>query len=298
MIRILSVILMGSLISKAALAETPQEIFLSSGIAIGLNNGGAAGPSDISNIDVNPALLAREQTYTFSGSVTTPSNGQSFYDVGILDSHTSDVAIALKGRDFIDDGEDAGVSSLTPADRRFGLGFAKKVSSVYVGISAHYAKASIVENQRPIDIELMTLGVGLAGEAIEGLEWGMSWQNLQNRGYDQVSPYTFRAGVSYSLMPNFKLMFDYVNTKDSNYYVGNSGESNPFIGPSFQWEIIQGLSLVGSSAWGLGGDKSRHYAGGLSYKYNNWAISYYAMALEDDVELTSSATLSYTAMSL
>ena len=285
--------------SMAAFSETPQETYMSGGSGVGFGNGGVASDElDLSLMEVNPALLAKKRAYIFSGALTSPDRGRSFYDVGVLDSHTSDLAIGIKGRDFASEQKEGEEPTLfSPVKRRFAASFARKLSSFYAGLTLNYAQSEIIENKKRFEVEVYSLGVGLYGEFENGFSFGVSWQNLQNRGYDQVSPYTFRAGVSYTPIEPLLISLDYVSYEDSAYYEGNKGEMHGFVGPAFKYRVFGGFNLVGSAKAGVSGSKFRRLSGGVSYSYESLSLSYYMMTSEYESEYTSTASLSYTARS-
>lgn len=301
MVKYLNLSIIGFLIacSGASDAQTLGEAYLNGGSSIGLNNGGAVGLYDLSNVDSNPALLARKREYIFSGNMTTVPHGEGFFDLGIIDSHTSEIAMGLKGRAKSETKELTASESLTTSvENRYSIAFAKKISKIYAGIGANYAKAMISEELKFYEVEVLSMNVGLAGQLSKSFSWGFSWQNLNNRGFHQLSPYTFRAGASYKLLPTLDVIFDYVSVKVPVEDQNDKTKNRAHFGPGLKWEVLKGLNVLAATAWGVGAEKTSSLSGGISYKYNDLELSYFAMKSKNKGDLTSSATLSYTARTL
>ncbi len=192
----------------------PSEYQSAPGLALGLGNSGVAAFKGIEGLQLNPALIGLEKTYSITGSYFWPDEGREYYHAGILDAKTSAFSAAASYTGFMEKLTDESLKDFNQADfydakttRRVRLGFGQIVGpSLSVGLSGQFVTAKdwvalpgsgeIAELK---EIKGSGLNVGIAGALRNDLLYGLSVENLANNKIKQYAPRMYRAGFAYTV---------------------------------------------------------------------------------------------------
>jgi hypothetical protein len=181
------------------IGKIPNEFESMGGHSLGFANGGVAAISEL-----NPAMRSLEKKYEIIAGYHWPSYGREFYQVGVVDSKTSDVAAAILLTSPWQDYESPKLlnnnlpkDSLyydTPIIRRLSLAVAYSFSLLSMGLSGQYIESNIEGSNK----KGVTFGFGVAGLLTPTLRFGASIENLNNSSViKDVAPRTIRAGLAY-----------------------------------------------------------------------------------------------------
>jgi hypothetical protein len=187
----------------------PDEFEAGGGHSLAFGNGGVAAVSGQNSVKTNPAMLAVEKQYTVSGTYHWPSYGRSFYQIGAVDSKTSNLAAGItyttskdKYVSFLDETESAKREQAfydTPLRHRFNLGFGLAYSKLAVGLGIQYVEGYDRTKGLAEPIKGTAAGLGMAGLLTPNLRFGVSGENLVNDRVENLAPRAFRAGLAYTL---------------------------------------------------------------------------------------------------
>lgn len=188
-----------------------DEIESVGGHALGLGNDGSAAIVDQSNIRANPAMMAFEKQYKVSAGYHWPAIGREFYQAGILDSKTSNVAAGILYTQGLSQFRPASELATEDAQqifdaaydshikRRFSLALAQSMGMIAVGLNGQYAEFYSSIDQKSWTLEKGTsLGFGLGGLLTKELKFGFSAENIANKKIEHVAPRTYRLGAAYT----------------------------------------------------------------------------------------------------
>ena len=181
----------------------PDEFEAIGGHALGLGHGGMAAISGLSSIRANPAMLAMTKQYSVVGGYHWPTYGRNFYQVGVVDSNTSNLAAGLIYNGFMDGPEDSfeGLDRQfdSPVKSRISLGFAGTSQLLAFGVSGSFVTAVSTEGSELKETKGLTLGLGVVGLLTPAIRFGLSAENLNNKEVAFVAPRTYRAALAYTL---------------------------------------------------------------------------------------------------
>lgn len=282
----------------------PDEFETVGGHSLALSGGGIAALGGVSSIKTNPGMLPLEPQYTVGAGYNWPSMGRDFYQVGVVDSVTGDIAAGLIATGFNDDfdkeepldkedGRDSNV------EKRFTLAFAKAFNKLSLGISGQYV-VGYEKNEDSLDYKTKkgtTLGIGVAGFITKQLRFGASVENLTNRKMKDFAPQTIRVGLAYLLFSgNLSFHIDYRERERISYIEGDlsdqegisllsysakdiKGYDDPerMVYSSFSARIYNMLRLLGCYGYSLGDDDRQSLSGGIGLVHQRFSLSYSVM---------------------
>jgi hypothetical protein len=289
--------------------EIPDEIDSAGGVRTGLSNGGLAFDSGISAIRSNPAMIAMDKTYSISGGYHWPSVGSDYYQVGVIDSKTSEVSAGIS---LVRPTEDFKVVSKRANDRevvhplknRVSVAFGLSLQKLAVGISGQLVEAFEFQQESETleKIRGNTLGFGVAGLLTPTIRFAASVENLANKSVEYIAPRFYRAGLAYANESGlFSVHTDYVSraaiidsessffterlrsfglAADSNTDLKSAEMKQQMIG-SFSARAYDLLRILGGYGVEIGSDK-QSFGGGIALVKDAWTFSYVAMRPDTD----------------
>ena len=272
-------IALGLGLAKKGFSEAfPDELITPQGKGLGFYGSGVAGVRDLSNIEVNPALLSLEKNYIITGGYSSPATGQDFYDVGIVDSFTSDFALAAsyRGYEDKDPSELEAGDVLLPVERRMALAIARTYGDIAIGLNLNYTQANLPEGIDIVETGIFTGGMGLSGLINPNLRWGLSANRVVNHGYSETDPTTYRAGLSYQAHERVLVLLDYSLREKVDFYQGDlegetEDENRVHLGSVIT--LGQGMKVFNSIGYGLTNGKKISGAAGLAVAGKNWEFA-------------------------
>ncbi len=243
------------------------------GLGLGFNNTGAAYQSDISAIQINPALLAQKRQYLVSGSYHWPSSGNEFYQAGVIDSQTSSYAAGLSYMGFLDDAK-------ANIKRRVNLGFAQSMGKFSLGIGGQFMDA-VGDNGKKV--QSIALSGGALMEVSQGLKLGLSAENIANKKIKEFAPRTYRAGLSYSMGQSLSANVDYQSRvlTQSERVAGSTEDKEQMVFGSLAGIWGQYLRVFASYGREINAPEKREALSGGAGIENNQVSIYYMVAMPD-----------------
>src|SRR5690606_16813666 len=118
----------------------------------------------ISAVKLNPGLLPLQKEYAVSAGYNWPTSGREFFQAGVIDSQSSDIAAGFLYTGFGEDyGEDPTVQGKDArTQRRASLALAMPLKKLSIGISGQYVEA-IADPVTGTEVKGTTIGFGMAG---------------------------------------------------------------------------------------------------------------------------------------
>lgn len=268
----------------------PDEFESDGGHTLGFSYGGTAAVSGQGSIRANPAMLVFEKKYEVSAGYNWPSVGREFYQAGVVDSKTASFAAGFTYTSFrerfknpnelSDKDEKYQAFYDSPIKNRLSIGLAQAFSKFSVGLGAQIVNsATDADSKRGV-----TLGGGLAGLLTPKLRFGLSAENLANRGIKNVAPTVFRGGLAYMLFDgDLTLHLDYrqrervaveglsfeTASNEKNKY--SSSEKMAIVSSSVRIQDL--LRLLAGYGMEVGGKRSS-LSGGVALVNKNFSFSY------------------------
>jgi hypothetical protein len=288
----------------AASLSIPDEIDLTGGVRTGFSNGGLAFDSGMSAIRSNPAMIAMDKTYLISGGYHWPSVGSDYYQVGVIDSKTSEVAAGISlirpTEDFKAVSKRARLNEVVhPLKNRVSVAFGFSLQRLALGISGQLVEAFEFQEQSETQEKIRgnTLGFGVAGLLTPSIRFAASVENLANRNVEFIAPRFYRAGLAYAHDSGlFSIHADYVSRaaivdSDSAFFtqrlrsfglkadpttdVKSAELQQQFIG-SFSARAYDLLRILGGYGNNIESG-SQSFGGGVALVKDAWTFSYVAM---------------------
>ncbi|MFK7872349.1 MAG: hypothetical protein AB8C84_04155 [Oligoflexales bacterium] len=171
----------------------PAELESVGGFGLGYGNAGAAvHPGGSSVVRSNPALMTLMRRYDVSASYHWPTEEREFYQVGIVDSVSSQIAAGVQMTGFLDDLPQGGLSRNPITKRVHG---AMSVPLGRMALGANVQNISWQEGYRKRHAQ--TYGIGFAGTDGAWI-WGVSGENIRNADAAVFAPKVIRAGVTWN----------------------------------------------------------------------------------------------------
>ena len=172
--------------------RVPEELESIGGIGQGYGNAGAAIPTNGSGaVRANPALMSLSRRYEISANYHFPSSSNDFYQVGVVDSVSSQVAVGIQLNGFMD--EEVSTRFKNPLTRRIQGGASFLLGQLALGVSGQQLQWSYGPQKK----EAKTFGLGVA--TMTGpLVIGISGENIKNSGAEDFAPRHLRGGVTWS----------------------------------------------------------------------------------------------------
>lgn len=218
--------------------------------AFGLLGVGVTDADGVTAIGVNPGLLALSEEYSVAASYSWADLGRDFYQLGVVDAVTSKYSAAFSYTGFQEkpDALEALRERDSLAAKRASVAIAYPLKQLAIGGSLSYVEG-VEANTTTQDVyKGLSLGVGIVGYLLPNIRFGLSAQNLNNTAIDQVAPRSYRAGISWAVVPEWKLSLDY---KDRQRITSIEGEI----------EALAGLDLSESDRRGLSDSEKMLYLG-------------------------------------
>ncbi|MGE0171611.1 MAG: hypothetical protein AB7T49_02450 [Oligoflexales bacterium] len=277
------------------LTKVPDEYESIGGHALGLGNAGMAALGGPSAVRANPAMIALEKNYTLSAGYHWPSAGREFYQAGIVDSVTSDIAAGVSYVGYEDDfvnlerEDQIGDSRV---DRRASVALAKILNKLSFGLSAHFISGYEYHSDEREKLEKKsgaTAGIGVAGLLTQTLRVGASVENLGNRKVKEFAPQIVRAGVAFMTFGgNLTLHLDYRQREnltgeplvDERSNDEPTVTSEPITGPermmfaSTSLKVYDLIRILGSYGWSVSGSDRTSAGYGIGLVHEVFSISY------------------------
>lgn len=301
--------LMGSEVAVAEnldpqIQRVPEEFESTGGHSVGFAQGGVAALSGVSAVRSNPALLAMERQYLLSAGYHWPTYGRPFYQLGVVDAQTSDIAAGVSYTGYQEKVEDRWLSNNrtsfdSPISKRFSVGFAKIFGKVTAGLQGTYISAvrgdgTLRTNNRVFRSHSgPTFGLGVAGLFTPQVRFGLSAENLGNKDFREVAPRIIRGGCAFLLgggdftahidlrhrerVPGFEAV-----AGESYYGLAQQTVAQTFVSDpelmaigSFSARVYDLIRIMGGYGKALGADDLRStIAGGVALVNNKFSLSY------------------------
>jgi len=287
-----------SLISDRIIAKdsnppgrVPDEVESDGGHTLGFSYGGVAAVSGQGSVRANPAMLVFEKKYEVSAGYNWPSVGREFFQAGVIDSQTASFAAGFQYTSFRERFKDPNQLSDrdekyqafydSPVKNRLSFALAQAFSKFSVGLGAQVVNsANDTDNKRGV-----TLGGGLAGLLTPKLRFGLSAENLANRGVKNIAPSVYRGGIAYMMFDgDLTLHLDYrqrerVLAERLSFETGTVLENKTY-SPFEKMGIISSsvriqdlLRLLAGYGLEIGGGRST-LSGGVALVNKNFSFSY------------------------
>ncbi len=268
----------------------PDELESVAGPLLGFSYGGTSAVSGLSSVRSNPAMLIFERKYEVSGSYNWPTYGRDFYQVGVTDSKTASFAAGFLYSSFRErykipselpeKNERRQAFYDSPIKNRLSFALAQPFSNFSAGLGVQIVNSAVsTQNKRGV-----TLGGGLAGLLTPQLRFGLSVENLANKGVVDIAPTAYRAGLAY-VMSNNNLTFhlDYRQRQRVSQELSafeKTVPGNPSYSPFEKMVIASSsiriqdlLRLLAGYGVEIGGTRNT-LSGGIALVNKNFALSY------------------------
>lgn len=269
----------------------PDEYESSGGHALGLDNTGVAAMGGVSAVKLNPALLPLEPQYTFGFGYHWPSLGREYYQLGVVDSTTSSVALGVSATGFQQGYVEA--QSQNPIDaateKRVTIAAGKAFSRVSLGLGGQWVTGRQAASLDNTVLKGTTINAGLAGLITSHLRFGLSAENLSNDRVSELAPRFIRGGVAL-LMANGDLTFhvDYrqrerIASREGDLPdldlvgVSNKGftKDEQMVVGSFSARIYDVLRVLGAYGQSVSQeDDRRSLSGGIGLVHNLFSLTF------------------------
>lgn len=286
--------------------KIPDEYESVGGHGLGFNNSSAAATGGMSAIRMNPAMLALEKEYSVSAGYHWPTTGREFYQAGVVDSKTSNVAAGLSYSSFSEGHVNPlfqkNVQELdSPVKRRVSIGVAAPFSVVSLGVGGQYVQGytqdTVGGGKEEKEISGVGLALGAAGLINSQLRVGVSAENLSNRKIADFAPRTFRAGGAYlfgngdvSLHLDFRqrdrvtlfegeqpsIGFGIAQSKNDAAFNDVYSKPEQMVVGSASARVQDFLRLLASYGRSVGTDNRQSLAGGVAVVNHKFSLSYMA----------------------
>jgi hypothetical protein len=287
--------------------RVPEEYETTGGHSLALGNSGVSAQTGIAAVKLNPGLLAIEKEYSVAAGYNWPSAGREFFQAGVLDSKSADIAAGFLYTGFGEDyGEDPTVSGKDKdarTKRRATLALAKVLKNVSLGISGQFVEA-IDDPVTGTEVKGTTLGFGVAGFFTPQLRFGASVENLANKKVSEYAPRMLRFGVSYLHGGAIVASFDVrqreriiqmeqgfgstgVETGLTKAEREEKAQQEQQLDDKYkdpEWMSFASVSatvydmirLLGAYGQSIGGPERKSLSGGIAVGSNNFSLSYSA----------------------
>jgi len=276
--------------------KLPDEYESAGGTSNGFGNGGVAITTGIAAVRTNPAMLSELKEYTVNMGYHWPTTGREFFQAGVVDSKTSNVAAGFSYTGFNDDYDKSQLGSVkleydSPIIKRAALAFAQPVGAMSAGIGGTYVEAHPLRGSEEFSrdqkkIKGYALNFGLAGYATQRIRWAVSTENISNKKIKDYAPTTYRVGGAYLVTGDqLSLHLDYKQRQKVAYFEApevniSTGEySEEFVNTekiviaSFSAKIYDLLRLLG--AYGNVVEEDRQtLSGGIALINQKFSLSY------------------------
>ena len=273
----------------------PDEYEAVGGHAMGLGNNGVAALGGFSAVRVNPAILPLETQYSVNAGYSWPTSGRNFYQMGVVDSKTSEaLAAGFSYTGFMDPYEkDRSTRTETygdydsPINRRATVALAHAFQKFSLGMSGQFIAAYDPNDSTGKKMVKGTgLGFGMAALLTPVLRLGASGENVVNRNIEDYSPQTLRAGLAFlTLGGNVSLHGDYRQRQRVSFELPDlpilgQPEEKPFpdqekmVFASFSVKMYDVLRIIGAYGQAVSSDKRRTLAGGIGIVHDGFALTY------------------------
>jgi hypothetical protein len=198
----------------------PDEITYAGGHSIGFANGGSTATSDIAAVRANPAMLALEKNYKVASSYHWPVVGQDFFQVGVVDTKTSELAAGFTVTRPVDQKaiNDPSGDTVSPLKGRYVGAAAVALTRMAIGLGIqHVREARINDTESRIVDKIAsetTISLGVAALATPNLRFGLSAEGLGAKDETYTMGRNMRAGAAYVFANgDATLHVDFIRTK-------------------------------------------------------------------------------------
>jgi hypothetical protein len=277
-----------------------DEIESLGGHSLGFGNEAMAALTDLSSIRANPAMMSLEKQYQIGAGYHWPSLGRDFYQIGVVDSKTAQVAMGVLytsaqkpyipfSSDMKEKDDRVHAYFDSPIKKRFAFGAAYSLETVALGAGGQYIEFYDLKDQTKKKQQGTTLALGLAGLLTPTLRFGLSGENLSGRDMEDVAPKTYRAGLAYTTFGGILTLHgDWKNRErvaqelaplDGEGLLPTTQENKlspeQTLGLSMSVKIQDLLRLVGGYSQSLDRKNPRQaLAGGIALVQSNYSLSY------------------------
>jgi hypothetical protein len=176
------------------------------------SNSGVAGLQGPDAVRVNPALLVLDREYSFSAAYNWVERGRDFYQLGVVDGTTSQMAAGVLFTGMRDSYEAGSLipERDSPVIKRASLGVAYPFSRLALGLAGHYVEGIEESGLSDRVVKGVSLGVGAVAFLTPSLRMGLAIENLNNDKTERFSPQTLRAGLYWNVFPEqWQIFVDY-----------------------------------------------------------------------------------------
>lgn len=247
------------------------------GYSLGIG-GGVAVTGSAHTIKINPALMSYYKEYSVDFDYAWPKTGREFYNVSVVDSITSDIAVGAQYTNFKDKfkSNKEGSDLDSTANQRFVLSFSKGFSLFGLGFSGQYTRKYDLD--RSNETARMTFGVGTTLNLGKMFRLGLSAENIGNKDFVDTNPLKYRVGVS-TLLLNDHLSLQLEGLMKEHYFENPLGSQKEkfdrYITGSFITRIRNVFRVFGFYTKKLENeDKENSYGGGIGLGQHNYSINY------------------------
>lgn len=274
----------------------PDEIEMNGGLSASFSHGGVSSITDLSSVVKNPALLARSKIYQFTGNYHTPAIGREFTSIGIIDSHTSSVALGLYyqgGQNF----DPAEQQLDSPIYRRLAVGVAQGIGKSFFGMTVnHVSGYRITEEMHWDSTQGSSVSFGLLSPITDRLRFGLALQNqFANEDVKHLLPKSLQAGITFAPKGNddLSLSLDYRQkdrisldklTKNVDTDEEALGSQERMVIASLYAMVTEKFFITGSYGQEMGGLSRRTAGLGLGFKANE-STTLSVAAMKPDLSL-------------
>lgn len=285
--------------------KVPDEYESVGGHGLALGEAGVAASGGIAATRLNPSLLPLEKQYSVGADYHWPSRGREFYQAGVVDSKTSNVAAGFSYTGFAEDFDPKISEEVadSPVIRRLVLGVGQAFGKLALGANGQFVEAFDNDAAKPKDARVKgtTFGLGASTLASNQVRLGASVENLANRRVRDFSPRTIRVGGAYLFgQGDVTLHLDYRHRdrtvrfesapilpfalREAGDVDGESGresDSPQVLNPeqmvigSFSARVYDYLRILGAYGQSVSDDR-KSLSGGLALVNNKFSLSYAA----------------------
>lgn len=229
--------------------QVPDAYESTPGRAQALNGTSTAyGVGDMGSVQTNPALLYTTPSYEFSAAYHWPSTGREFYKTGVIDTKTKKLATAIVYTGSLNklQNTDVAINTDSKISQKIQAGFARSFGKFSFGISAQYVEGQeLNENSRLAKTKGFNFGAGLYTKFSSNLSIGASAEGIGSKKMKNLSPKTYRAGISYKLSPKWIANADFKQrSRTPEEFLSTKPERMGFLSIIYKYQ--NKLELLGS----------------------------------------------------
>ena len=284
----------GAVAAEEDVATIPAEYETGGGPAQAFGDGGMVATGGLPAIRLNPAMMPLEPVYLMTLGWNWPERGRPFYQAGIVDSRTSDIAAGVSFTGFTDaynkfpDRDEDGFDA--PLEKRMVAAVAKAFRRISIGVNGDYVVGYRQSGEGYRTVKGLAYGFGLAGLLTKRFRIGLSAENLGNRKIRDFAPETWRAGVAWiAADSNVTLHLDYrqrqrvpgfeqakeqrsLTLTSGALLTGSLDDPEQMMIGSFSARVYGVIRLLGGYGYSLSDEERQSLSGGIGLIHNRFNL--------------------------